>query len=114
RLVRRICSECREAYTPSADEVRLLQAHGRSAERLWRGRGCTACHRTGYRGRMAIHELLQVDDDLRALIAERRPASEYRQAAERHGFTPLLVDGLDKAVQGLTTVQEVLQVVVTD
>ncbi|MDI3257646.1 MAG: type II secretion system ATPase GspE [Kyrpidia sp.] len=114
RLVRRVCAECRETYNPSPEEVALLRAHGFSADGLWRGRGCTACHRTGYRGRIAVHEILPVNDDIRALITENRQASAFRQAAEQQGFLSLLADGLEKAIQGLTTVQEVLQVTVSD
>ncbi|MDI3257077.1 MAG: type II secretion system ATPase GspE [Kyrpidia sp.] len=112
RLVRRICPDCRESYPPSPDEAKLLADHGLTADSLWRGRGCTACHRTGYRGRTAVHEILPVDDEIRSLIAARRPASEFRRSAEEQGFTSLVVDGLDKAVRGLTTVQEVLQVII--
>ncbi|CAB3395427.1 GspE/PulE family protein [Kyrpidia spormannii] len=114
RLVRRVCADCREAYRLAADEAELLADWGLAAETLWRGRGCTACHRTGYRGRMAVHELLPVNEEIRALIAERRPAAEYRRAAEEMGYLPLVHDGLQKAVQGMTTVREVLNVIVDE
>lgn len=112
RLVRKICPECREAYDPQPHEQSLLQKHRVAAEKLWRGRGCSACHNTGYRGRLAIHEILPFEEAVRQFVRENQPLRVYQEWAEQQGFRSMLADGLAKAVQGATTVEEVLQQVV--
>lgn len=77
---------------------------------LRRGTGCEACGRTGYRGRLAIHEVLTMDDELRLLTMNKRPDSEYRAAAAAQNFASLFEDGLRKAAEGLTTISEVIRV----
>lgn len=114
RLVRRICPDCRISYEPQPEEVTLLSQHGFAIQNLWQGRGCNFCNHTGYRGRLAVHELLPINRELRSLILERAPLDAYRDWGNRNGYDSMLVDGLRKVVDGLTTVTEVLKVVLTE
>ncbi|MGD0965533.1 MAG: type II/IV secretion system protein [Candidatus Acidiferrales bacterium] len=116
RLVRRICSFCAAPQMPNAEAVRkiggpeYLPPNGQ-----WRaGRGCEKCARSGFKGRLAIHELLQVNDDLRELITRRAPEHEIRRMARAGGMRTLLEDGIAKAAQGLTTLEALLKVVAPD
>jgi len=112
RLVRKVCRYCATERAPSGREAELLAAAGIRADRLLHGTGCAECLRTGYRGRLAIHEVLFCDDGLRNLILQKRADNEYRDHASRHGgLIPILHDGLSKAAAGLTTVSEVMRVV---
>ena len=76
-----------------------------------RGKGCGTCNKTGYRGRIAVHELLVVDEPLRSLIVQNRPVSELEQHLVKNGFKNMLYDGLLKIRQGHTTIEEVLKAV---
>jgi general secretion pathway protein E len=117
RLVRRVCSGCRVAYEPTLEEIRQL---GLSADRfeghtVYRtGEGCQDCKRTGYRGRTGIHELLVVDDDVRALVMKNADAASIRRAATAKGMSTLREDGADKLLAGVTTVDEILRVTQED
>ncbi|MGO0060216.1 GspE/PulE family protein [Brevibacillus fluminis] len=114
RLVRRICSDCRIEVEPTAHERSLLERRGLQWQKLYKGQGCGNCSMTGYRGRLAIHEVLMVDDTLRRMILENRSAREYRQHAVKNGMILLLDDGLLKVLQGHTTIDEVLRVAVNE
>ncbi|MNS26329.1 Type II secretion system protein E [compost metagenome] len=109
RLVRRICPECRTSYTPTEQETILLNNHGREVQTLYRGKGCGNCNQTGYRGRLAIHEVLLINDRIRQMITSSASVEELRQAAREQGLVDLMDDGFDKVLQGVTTVQEVLR-----
>ncbi|MNB83794.1 Type II secretion system protein E [compost metagenome] len=109
RLVRKICTDCRETYTPSTQESIMLERYGLRTEVLHRGRGCGSCNSTGYRGRFAIHEVLKIDDRLRQMVADSASVEELRTAARERGLVQLMEDGLLKVSQGLTTLQEVLR-----
>jgi len=111
RLVRRVCRYCAAERPPSEREAELLAVAGIRADRLLEGAGCAECLRTGYRGRLAIHEVMICDDGLRNLILQKRADNEYREHALRHGLIPILHDGLAKAAAGLTTISEVMRVV---
>ncbi|GEM_PF-1588443 len=108
RLVRRLCPECLESFEPpSPVREELRQATGRDNPRLYRAVGCRACGGTGYRGRIGVFELLVPDDPMRQLILANAPAEEIAQAARDKGFRTLIEDGLTKAVDGMTTYEEV-------
>jgi general secretion pathway protein E len=113
RLVRRVCTACREPYRPLLEELRQL---GLSADRFdghtsYRpGPGCAECKQTGYRGRTGIHELLVVDDDVRNLVMKNADAASIRRAATAKGMNTLREDGADKLLAGITTVEEILRV----
>jgi len=130
RLVRRLCDQCRETHTADSDLLAALAARedwpgvmiglrargilsatstGLSGLQVFRGRGCAKCHGTGYRGRLALFEVLAFDESLRRLVASRSDASAIRAAAMCHGYRPMIVDGLAKAVLGLTTLDEVMR-----
>jgi general secretion pathway protein E len=111
RLVRLICPHCRVEVPPAEveREAAALRA-GPRPERLFHGQGCDACAHTGFRGRTGIYELLLLDETLRRLVLDRADAVALRQAAQRQGMQTLSGDGWDKAVRGLTTIQEVLRV----
>jgi len=110
RLVRRICPKCAVDYKPTQAEQDLLESYGIETDRLKKGQGCTQCN-NGFKGRIAIHEVMLLNDELRSMIVQNKPDSEYmRYAIERLNLTPMLVDGLDKVAEGLTTVSEVLRV----
>ena len=109
RLVRKICEECREPYDPG-DEVldRLFEREPDLRVPFFRGRGCPACGNSGYRGRIAVHEMLIVDDEVRRLITSgKAPMHEVYAAAAATGYKVMRHDGLKKVLRGLTTLEEV-------
>ncbi len=108
RLVRQVCTVCRQEYPMPADRVARYfgDTHGRSVK-LWRGRGCADCGGTGYRGRLAIHEIFLLTDAVRHLIARNASILDIQALALEHGFRPMLHDGLKKALRGLTTIEEI-------
>lgn len=110
RLVRRICTECRTTYRPDAEQV--AQVSGRPAvdRTLTRGAGCRACRGSGFRGRIGLFELLEVDDALRDAIVRGVGKAELRNIAATGGLRPLRTDGWAKVLAGVTTIEEVLRV----
>jgi type IV pilus assembly protein PilB len=110
RLVRRICKDCEEEYIPSEHEREVFSQRGVKIERLYRGSGCKNCNLTGYRGRLAAHEIFKMDDEFRQMISKNYPASEYKKQAMKKGMILLFDDGLIKVKQGLTTMEEVYRI----
>jgi len=115
RLARKLCDKCKEAYKPDATE---LSAAGYPEERweemqeLWRPVGCSACAKTGYLGRIGLYEVMSVTEDIERLTIERASSDEIRQAAIAQGMSTLRDDGLEKARLGITSIEDVLRVVV--
>jgi len=107
RLVRVLCSQCKEAYAPSVDERRLLGPMGKDVPEIYRPVGCRACNNKGYRGRTSVMELLVMDPDMDELIARRATAKELRAAALGRGFRSLADDGVARVLDGTTTLAEV-------
>jgi type IV pilus assembly protein PilB len=110
RLVRVICPKCKEPYKPTAVE---LKAAGITPERaasatFLRGRGCTHCNRSGYRGRLGIFELLRMTANIRSMTFDQEPTQTIRKEARKLGMRTLLEDGIQKAIKGITTLEEVL------
>ncbi len=108
RLVRVICPHCRQAITYEDDylqESGLDLAEWRSLP-FYEGRGCIECSGTGFRGRTAIHELLDLTENIREMILERRPTSEIKRAAKADGMTFLRASALDRVREGITTLRE--------
>lgn len=114
RLVRRICPACKEPVTPNdaiVEEIRATLPTGSlDGASFAHGRGCPECGFTGYRGRLAIFEIMVLDETLRAMIVKQRPSNELRNYAISRGFTTLRQDGLRRVVGGQTTADEVLRV----
>ena len=110
RLARRICMNCREPYTPSAEALRRLEIDADSQE-FQHGRGCSLCGHTGYSGRVGIFEILVLTPALTALITRQAGSAEMRRAALAGGTRFLLADALHKVSLGLTTVEEVVRVI---
>ena len=112
RLVRRLCLHCKTPYQAEAHEARLLGG-GTDTPRpvIFRACGCERCDFQGYRGRLAIMELLRLNSDLDELIARRSTAREIRQLAERQGFVSLADDGLRRVLDGSTSIEELGRVV---
>jgi general secretion pathway protein E len=109
RLVRKLCTHCREPFEAPTDLVAQLPAAGTAVAgplRLWRAKGCSYCGGSGYSGRAAIFELLSVDDDIRRLIRPGVSAEVISEAARRAGMASMMTDGLAKCRDGLTTVEE--------
>jgi len=109
RLVRCICPDCRTAYSPDLQERIYLERIGIQVDTLYRGTGCGTCGKSGYRGRMAIHEVLYLDDELRAAIVNGVPIQQLRRYSSERGMKPLFEDGLLKMQEGKTTLQEILR-----
>ncbi|MCG3126011.1 MAG: Type II secretion system protein E [Phycisphaerae bacterium] len=110
RLVRRICTKCREDYLPEDPERFPADFGYKPKDRLWRGRGCRECRNTGFSGRTAVFELLVMNDDLRHLVVERASAAQLLQSARRAGNLRLLREyGWDLVREGVTTPEEVVR-----
>ena len=121
RLARGLCKKCREQYPASKDEVaEIVAAAGEETAvalgvtkgelKLWRAPGCELCAKTGYKGRIALHELLAADDGIKRAIAKRAPVEEVRNLAIAGGMRTLLQDGVEKALAGKTDIKQVLAV----
>ena len=112
RLVRTICPNCREAFTPDPGvfEEMGLSPDLASQASFYRGRGCESCMDIGYRGRTGVYELLTVDDTVRELVLKKADSAAIKQAAVKKGMIPLREAGLAKAMQGITTLEEVMRV----
>jgi type IV pilus assembly protein PilB len=110
RLVRKICQECRELYTPSDEMREFLMLQGLESDQVWRGKGCDRCRKTGYSGRLGIYELLVMDDGLRDLVTRNPNVTELRKLCRERGLVTLRMDGFRKVMKGLTTVDEILRV----
>ena len=115
RLVRAICEQCKEAYTPTEREIKMLGAISKTMpERMFHGAGCEKCGRSGYKGRKGIFEIFKVDDTIQRLIFDHAPASLLRQRAREMGMRTLREDGMLKVASGMTSLQEVLRVTMGD
>jgi type IV pilus assembly protein PilB len=116
RLARRVCSSCGEEYQAHASELRVLGYEPKERDEmvtLRRGRGCEVCRHTGYKGRTGIHELMVMNDEIAELVVRRAPLADIREAAKANGMKELREDGLDKVMDGATTVDEIRKVVFT-
>jgi type II secretory ATPase GspE/PulE/Tfp pilus assembly ATPase PilB-like protein len=109
RLVRKLCPHCKMAYTPDVEEREWL--HLPADQVLYRAVGCEHCQQQGYRGRLALMEVLRMDHELDDLVARRARFQEIRLAALRKDFRPLAADGVRRIVQGITSLAEVARVV---
>ncbi|TKR23199.1 type II secretion system protein GspE [Cellulomonas hominis] len=114
RLARRLCGKCCESYTPTETELigaRFPWVPGEPLPELFRPVGCVACSRTGYRGRVALHEVMRVTEDIERLAVARASAAEIGATARAQGMITLRDDGWQKVVLGQTSVEEILRVV---
>jgi type IV pilus assembly protein PilB len=115
RLARRLCPKCKEAYQPTEESLihaRFPWTPGEPIPTLYRPVGCSACSKTGYKGRMALHEVMTVSEDVERLAVERHSADEIGKVARAQGMTTLRHDGMSKVLLGHTSLEEILRVVV--
>ncbi len=124
RLVKRLCTECKEEYRPEPEEFEALaEAYGREALAhlgveynddfvLYRGKGCGNCNNTGYRGRAAIHELLVATDSMKKLVQSKARVAEMLVTAKGEGLTTLVQDGIQKSLDGITDFRQVKAVAI--
>lgn len=110
RLLRRVCRDCRRAVEVTDREKEIFAKRGKTIKYVQRGGGCPSCNMTGYRGRIAIHEVLIVDDEMKTLINNGGTLLQLREIAERNHTVFLIDDGLEKVQEGITTTEEVLRV----
>ncbi len=113
RLVRLLCPLCKRHYDPTEEELQESGMHRDSLPAdmiFYRSVGCDGCNHTGYRGRTAIHELLDMSDTIREMIIERRPGSEIRRQAEKEGLSSLRESAVRKVMLGITTLHEINRV----
>jgi type IV pilus assembly protein PilB len=115
RLARRLCSKCKEAYTAQPELLKSARFPWEDGEPLptwYRVVGCSACAKTGYRGRLALHEVMSVTEEIERLTVERASAFEIGRVACEQGMRTLRLDGMDKVRGGTTSLEEILRVVV--
>jgi len=114
RLVRVICENCKEEYEPGKDVITGLHlkanSNGDGKVKLYRGAGCSLCKNTGYYGRTSIYELIVLDEEIRSLIISKASSNIIKDAAIKKGMKTLKEIGLQKVLQGITTIEEVLRV----
>ncbi|MCX6764151.1 MAG: GspE/PulE family protein [Candidatus Nealsonbacteria bacterium] len=120
RLVRKICPKCIESYEISSQKLEVLLSKDLISKLpktkkgnicLFKGKGCPVCQKTGYLGRVGIFEILEMNDPIKKLVMEKANASQIRNEALKSGMTPMIDDGLLKAENGLTTLEEILKAV---
>ena len=116
RLVRRICTGCREEIVPGADVLADLEMTTDQAvgKKFFRGKGCDKCNRTGYKGRLGIYELLIMNDEMRDMIMRNASTEELREAARRNGMVTLRDSGMEGILTGQTTADEVIRETILD
>jgi type IV pilus assembly protein PilB len=114
RLARRLCSRCKEPYTPEASDLTLARFPWQPGEELpvlHRPVGCSGCAKTGYKGRLALHEVMTVSEEIERMAVSRSSSTEMGRVAREQGMTGLREDGMEKVRQGATSIEEILRVV---
>ena len=114
RLARKLCPKCREGYRPNQSELEQAgfpEFMWDDVKELFRPVGCTACSKTGFRGRLGMYEVMNMSEEIERLVVGRAPSEEIRRSARRDGMITLREDGLEKVRLGITSVEEVLRVV---
>jgi len=118
RLVRKICAKCRESYEVTKVELINLGlssdltekiSNGKKKIRVYHGKGCKACVNTGYSGRIGIFEVMKIEESIRKVIMEKANADQIQAKAVENGMTIMLEDGINKAIAGITTIEEVIR-----
>ena len=109
RLVRKICPSCRIPMEVNEEHAAILAENGFTNAKLFKGKGCLTCRKSGYSGRTAIHEIMTINDEIHGLILNSASARDIRTAAVNSGMRTMRVDGLQKALKGVTTIDEVLR-----
>jgi type II secretory ATPase GspE/PulE/Tfp pilus assembly ATPase PilB-like protein len=113
RLVRCVCPSCAETVVPEdviLEEIRSMFPDRMGEAKFQKGHGCPACNFTGYRSRIGLFEIMVMNDELRGMIVRQRPSNEFKKTAMEHGLVTLRRDGWRRAIEGVTTVDEVLRV----
>lgn len=123
RLVRKICTRCRTSYEMNDAERKAMASNTNINElitkkagkkldklRLYRGTGCDVCNNTGYKGRIGVFEILEMNEEIKKLILERASSQQIMSKAKSQGMTTMLEDGINKVINGVTTLEEVLRV----
>lgn len=120
RLVRKICTRCRESHELTKEELKRLNIPKQIIEKIskkrkknlfYRGKGCKACTNTGYSGRIGIFEVLNIDENIQKLIMQKSDADRIKDQAIKNGMTTMLEDGMEKALVGITTIEEIIRVI---
>ncbi len=115
RLARKLCDKCKEPYQPEPEQLlgaRFPWQPGEEIPKLYRPVGCTSCAKTGFKGRFALHEVMAVDEEIERLAVQRASAAQINEVAKGNGMTTLRDDGMAKVLAGVTSLEEILRVVV--
>jgi type II secretory ATPase GspE/PulE/Tfp pilus assembly ATPase PilB-like protein len=119
RLVRKLCSHCKEEYTVAGDELKLLNLPESgiicgidvTIKTACRAGGCSICNNTGYTGRTVVGEILVVNDEIKELVSEGSSLSRVKEAALKNGMVPLKVSGIEKIKENLTSIDEIVRLI---
>ena len=115
RLVRRLCPDCKEEYTPTKEELGIVGLEQEQVKGpLYKAKGCAECRNTGYKGRLAIFEMIPMARDLRKLVFDNANEDEIRQSALNNGMITLRDAGLSRVLDGTTSVEEIMRSTVED
>jgi general secretion pathway protein E len=115
RLVRRLCHDCRSPYTPTTTELQRIGITAAGfAGKIYKSAGCKACRNSGYRGRLAVQELMVMEDDIRTLVMQNSDGASIRRACQAKGMKLLRQDGAERVLAGETTIEELLRVTQED
>ena len=115
RLARKLCNRCKVEYTPTAEELDLCKMPYDPNEplpKLFKPAGCSACGNTGYKGRLAVHEVMTVTEDIERLVAEKASSEDIGRVAAQQGMKSLRDDGMAKVKAGVTSIEEIFRVIV--
>ncbi|NLX59527.1 MAG: Flp pilus assembly complex ATPase component TadA [Phycisphaerae bacterium] len=110
RLVRKICTHCKETYSPPLHLRRLAGSKIEGIDTFYRGKGCPKCRNTGFQGRIGVYELMAMSDEIRDLVVHGAPLDEIRKAAMAGNMVTLRADGMKKVRAGITTLEEVIRI----
>ncbi|MBJ13612.1 MAG: pilus assembly protein PilB [Candidatus Marinimicrobia bacterium] len=115
RLVRKICEKCKEEYKPTNEELNLINLDSKRVKgHLWKGKGCGDCRNTGYRGRTAIFEMIPMARELRGLVYDSANEDKIREQALKNGMVTLREAGIERVLDGTTSLEEILRSTVED
>ncbi|MDD5455174.1 MAG: ATPase, T2SS/T4P/T4SS family, partial [Candidatus Ratteibacteria bacterium] len=111
RLVRMLCQQCKEEYTPTEEKLKKLGVSKEEAKsiKFYKEKGCPACNNIGFVGRTGLFEIMLLNDEIRGLIGERAITGKIRKAALKFGMRTLRDDGIDKIKKGITTIDEIIR-----